>query len=124
MNKSDIKFETKRGSGPGGQHRNKSDTCVTATHIPTGIQVTIDGRSQKQNKRQAIAEIKRRIDEQKQSVKAAEKKSNRDHKIHNTKVIRTYNLKRGTVKDHRSGRTASLPKMLNGKVCFRELSNR
>ena len=46
----DIKVTTKRGSGPGGQHRNKTDSCVVLTHIPTKTKVTIDGRSQHENK--------------------------------------------------------------------------
>ena len=46
----DVKVTTKRGSGPGGQHRNKTDSCVEIKHVETGITVTIDGRSQHKNK--------------------------------------------------------------------------
>lgn len=57
MNKKDVKIETFRGKGKGGQHKNKTDSCVRATHIPTGISVTIDGRDQHKNKREALRRL-------------------------------------------------------------------
>lgn len=46
----DLEITTRRGSGPGGQHRNKTDSCVDIKHKPTGITVTVDGREQHRNK--------------------------------------------------------------------------
>jgi peptide chain release factor 1 len=122
FDKKDVIFKYKRGSGPGGQHRNKTDSCVVATHVPTGLKVTIDGRDQHKNKSVAIREIENLVYSEIASKAAKEKKSDRDFKIHNTKIIRTYNFKRNKVKDHRSKKTANLTKMLEGKVNFSGLS--
>ena len=70
MNKSDIRFEYTRGKGPGGRHRNSTDSCVTATHIPTGITVRVDGRKQGKNKKKAIHLLEQRIQQEKDGVKA------------------------------------------------------
>ena len=122
FNKKDVNFKYKRGSGPGGQHRNKTDSCVVATHVPTGLTVTIDGRDQHKNKSLALKEIETLFFAEIASKAAKEKKSDRDFKIHNTKVIRTYNFKRNQVKDHRSKKIANLTQMLEGKVDFSGLS--
>ena len=123
MDKKDIKFTYTRGKGPGGQHRNKTDSCVTALHLPTGIKVRVDGRDQQKNKKQAIRNLEKAINEAKNQKLADQKKEHRDFKIHNTEVIRTYNYKRQTVKDHRSNKTAPLGKFMSGQVIFGEFSN-
>lgn len=112
INKKDIKIETMRGQGSGGQHRNKTDSCVRATHLPTGISVIIDGRNQHQNKKKALKELERRLVELKEEERAAVKKEHRDYKIHNTERIRTYNYDKGIVVDHRTGKKASLKEVL------------
>ena len=61
--KDQLKIETTRGSGNGGQHKNTTDSCVIMTHIPTGIKVVRDGRSQITNRDDAYKEIKRRVNE-------------------------------------------------------------
>lgn len=81
MDRKDIKFETMRGKGPGGQHRNKTDSTVRATHIPTGISVMVDGRKQSANKRVAVKELEKRLREMKQAKLADNKKAKRDEKI-------------------------------------------
>lgn len=59
MEDSDIKIDTFRGSGPGGQHRNKTDSCVRATHVPSGITaIATEQRSQHQNKRVALERLR------------------------------------------------------------------
>ncbi len=110
--KKDLKIETMRGQGPGGQHRNKTDSACRITHIPTGITAYCDERSQQSSKRKAMKEIERRLAERKSEVLAADKKAQRDHAIHNTKTIRTYDFKKQTVKDHRTGETARLSDVL------------
>jgi peptide chain release factor 1 len=112
--KADVKLEFTKGKGPGGQHKNKVETMVRATHVPTGIVVTVDGRHRHRNIKQALAELERRIRESKLSQQAAHKKANRDAKIHDRTVVRTYDYSRGVVKDHRTGKTASL-KQIVGK---------
>ena len=113
INKKDIKVETMRGQGPGGQHRNKTDSCVRITHIPTGISVTIDDRKQHQNKKRAFKLLEEKLEKLQQKKKAIDKKAKRDIKIKDSKYIRTYNYKSQTVKDHRTGKIAPLKKVLN-----------
>lgn len=112
INKKDIKIETMRGQGSGGQHKNKTDSCVRVTHIPTGIQVTIDGRKQGQNKKEALKILEERIEAQKEKQKAVLKKAKRDKAIKDPRYIRTYDFKRQKVTDHRTGKTADLKKVL------------
>lgn len=115
--KSDMKIETIRGKGPGGQHKNKTDSMVRITHIPTGIVVSVDGRHQHRNRKKAIAELERRLRESKLEQQAARKKANRDARIHDRTTVRTYDFSRGVVKDHRTGKTASLKNILEkGKL--------
>jgi len=114
MKNDEIKIERITGSGPGGQHRNKTASCVRVTHLATGIQVTIDGRNQHHNLRQAKKLLAKRLVEAKEATAAEERKARRDHAIKNGAVIRTYDYKRKIVKDHRSGKTAPLKDVLNG----------
>ncbi len=60
----EVRFQTMRGSGPGGQHRNKVETAVRATHIPTGIAViATEHRSQHRNKQLALERLQNRLNE-------------------------------------------------------------
>ena len=112
LNKKDIKIETTKGTGKGGQRKNKVETMVKATHIPTGITASIDGRNQYSNKQKALKLLEQRVAKYHQDKKDAIKKSNRDRKIHERNIIRTYNYSRGTVKDHRSGKVASIKNVM------------
>ena len=112
MKKRDLKIETMRGRGPGGQHRNKTDSAVRITHLPTGISAYADERSQKHSRRKAMADLELKIKQAKADKIAANKKARRDHAIHNTKTIRTYNFQTGRVKNHLNGRTAALKDVL------------
>lgn len=117
LNDSELKIERIRGKGPGGQNVNKVASCIRITHIPTGITVRINGRDQHKNLALAKKELEKRIKEAKDDVKAAEKKKKRDYIIHNEEVIRTYDFKKGIVKDHRSNKSASLKDVLiKGKI--------
>ena len=98
LNDSDLSIERIRGQGPGGQHRNKTASCVRITHIPTGIQVQIDGRNQHQNLRKAKKELARRIEAAGREKAAATKKADRDRRVKETRVVRTYNQHRNQVK--------------------------
>jgi peptide chain release factor 1 len=109
---SDIKIERITGQGPGGQHRNKTASCVRLTHIPTGTQVTIDGRNQHANLRKARKELESRVAELIAAEQADARKARRDEAIKDQTTLRTYNFKQGVVHDHRTGKTASLKEVL------------
>ena len=112
INKKDCKIEKMRGQGPGGQHRNKTDSAVRITHIPTGISAYSDERSQKNSLKNAWKELEKRLLNIQKDKVAENKKKKRDHAIHNTPTIRTYDYSRGIVKDHRTKKTASLKNVL------------
>ena len=105
VNPSDVRVDTFRASGAGGQHINKTDSAVRLTHIPTGIVVECqDGRSQHKNKEQAwrvlAARIKDKQTREQNAKEAAERKSligSGDR----SERIRTYNFPQGRVTDHR-----------------------
>ena len=83
IKRSDITFRHTRGKGPGGQHKNKTDSCVVAKHVPTGIEVRVDGRNQHQNKRAAILRLSKAVAAASDKLKAKRKKARRDHAIKN-----------------------------------------
>lgn len=112
MDKKDLKIERITGTGPGGQHRNKTASCVRVTHLPTGISVCIDGRHQGKNLKVALKELERRLLEAKEQAKAEAKKARRDYAIRNEETIRHYDFKRGLVKDLRTGKEASIKDVL------------
>lgn len=110
--KKDLKIETMRGKGPGGQHKNKTDSMVRITHLPTGIVVTADGRNQHANRRAAMKAVEVRLRTLQLKKRADNKKTKRDLAIQDHTTIRTYDYSRDTVKDHRTGKTASIKEVL------------
>jgi len=110
--KEEIKIEYTKGKGPGGQHKNKTSSCVKMTHIPTGITVTIDGRHQGRNKKKAFREMEDRLLQLKLDQQAGKKKARRDRVIHERNVVRTYDYSRGLVTDHRTNKTASIKEIM------------
>lgn len=113
ISRRDVKFECFRGKGPGGQHKNKTSSCVRATHIPTGIVVTVDGRSQAMNKKAALEEIEGRLQGLQAERAARARKGRRDRAIRDRKYVRTYDFKKKVVIDHRSGKRAPLGAVLD-----------
>jgi peptide chain release factor 1 len=112
IDKSDLKVETMRGTGPGGQHRNKTDSAVRITHIPTGTTAYADERSQHKSRRLAMQELRQRLRQKVETARAARKKARRDKVIHERDIIRTYDYKSGMVRDHRTRKKASLKDVL------------
>lgn len=112
MDEKDLKIEFFKAPGPGGQRKNKVKTACRIVHIPTGITVTINTRSQIQSKREALKALEEKLTAQKEEQKAALKKAKRDEAIKDPRYIRTYNFQRNEVKDHRTGKKADLRKVL------------
>ena len=115
---SEITFEpVKGGIHAGGQHSQKNATGVRATHTATGIVVVIRGRSRQESIRKARLAIRLEIAQRKAAAIQRTKNANRLDKITNMKIVRTYHYGRGTVKDHRTGKVASLKDVMGkGKI--------
>jgi len=116
MNDKDFKTEVTRGSGPGGQHKNKVETCVKITHILTGIHETCqETRSKERNLKLAKSRVVDRVLAHYNKIRQEEINEVRKSQI-NTERIRTYNYKTSTVTDHRTGKKANLNRVLNGEI--------
>ena len=112
-----IEFEYLSGQGNGGQHMQKNATTVRATDTDSGISVIIRGRHREANKKKAVKEIQKRKNKIKEEEKAGKRKARRDVAIKTKNIIRTYHKVRNTVKDHRTGKTASYKDVLEkGKI--------
>jgi len=121
IRKEDLKIETYRASGPGGQHDNVTDSAVRITHIPTGIVVTCQNeRSQHANRRQALAILKARLYEREQKRRQQEVERLRGVKGDAAwgNQIRSYILQPYTlIKDHRTGfETSNAQAVLDGEI--------
>ena len=105
INMNDVRVDTFRASGAGGQHVNKTDSAVRVTHIPTGTVVECqDGRSQHKNKAQAMSVLASRILDAQQQEQQKEQASQRKELVGSgdrSQRIRTYNYPQGRVTDHR-----------------------
>ena len=105
INPADLRIDTYRASGAGGQHINKTDSAVRITHLPTGIVAECqDGRSQHSNKAQALKVLTARIVERDRSERAAREAAERKGLIGSgdrSDRIRTYNFPQGRLTDHR-----------------------
>ncbi|MCO5102724.1 MAG: peptide chain release factor 1 [Burkholderiaceae bacterium] len=115
LNPADLRIDTFRASGAGGQHINKTDSAVRVVHLPTGIVAECqDGRSQHANKAKALQVLQARIQEKERSERAAKEAAERKGLIGSgdrSDRIRTYNFPQGRLTDHRINLT--LYKLLN-----------
>jgi len=105
LNPADLRIDTFRASGAGGQHINKTDSAVRVVHLPTGIVAECqDGRSQHSNKAKALQVLQARIQEKERSERAAREAAERKGLIGSgdrSDRIRTYNFPQGRLTDHR-----------------------
>lgn len=121
INEKDLRIDTYRASGAGGQHVNKTDSAVRITHIPTGIVVACqDERSQIKNKDKAMHILKNKIYDQTKTEADEKYKQNRRSQIgtgDRSERIRTYNFPQGRVTDHRIGYTMySIQNFMDGDI--------
>ena len=102
----DIKFSV--GSGPGGQHKNRTESAVTMVHKPTGVRIYLDGgRCQHKNKSEALEILSAKVNRQANAKKAAERSADRKKQTDGGgrgNKIRTYNFIKSRAVDHRTGK--------------------
>ncbi len=121
INPADLRIDTFRASGAGGQHVNKTDSAVRITHLPTGIVAECqDDRSQHRNKAKALQVLAARIQEAERAARAAKEAATRKGLIGSgdrSDRIRTYNFPQGRVTDHRINLTLyKLPLAMEGDI--------
>jgi len=121
VNQNDLRIDTYRASGAGGQHINKTDSAIRITHMPTGIVVCCqDQRSQHKNKDKAMRILRSKLYEIAQQQQASEIAQSRKVQVgtgDRSERIRTYNYPQGRITDHRIGLTLyKLESVLEGDI--------
>ena len=117
---SEIRIDTMRSSGAGGQHVNTTDSAVRITHLPTGTVVTSSEKSQHQNRAKAMQILRTKLMDIEKTQKDLERATNRKGQVGSgdrSERIRTYNFPQGRVTDHRINLTLyKLDEIMNGSI--------
>lgn len=121
IDEKELKIDTYRASGPGGQHVNKTDSAIRITHLPTGIVVQCqDERSQHKNRAHAMRMLRAKLYEMEEEKRRNEIASTRKSLVgtgERSEKIRTYNYRDGRITDHRIGLTLyKIEAILNGEL--------
>jgi peptide chain release factor 1 len=121
VNEADLRIDTYRASGAGGQHINKTDSAVRITHLPTGIVVAMqEERSQHKNRAKAMKVLRARMYEQQRSSLDAARGADRKAQVgtgDRSERIRTYNFPQGRVSDHRINLTLhKIDRIMGGEL--------
>ena len=117
IDKNIYKIEVTKGTGAGGQHKNKVETCAVVTHILSGLSEKCEEtRYKNKNIQLAYERLVKKMQKIALDAKLEELNEKRRKAIETNGTIRTYNYQRNTVKDHRTGKTADLKKVLNGNL--------
>jgi peptide chain release factor 1 len=121
INDADLRIDTMRAGGAGGQHVNKTESAIRVTHIPSGIVVTMqEDRSQHRNRAKAMAVLRSRLYEHERQTHDAARAAERRGQVGSgdrSERIRTYNFPQGRVSDHRINLTLyKLPQIVEGEA--------
>jgi len=121
LNPADLRIDTFRASGAGGQHINKTDSAIRITHLPTGLVAECqDDRSQHRNKARALTVLAARLRERERAERDAQEAATRRALVGSgdrSDRIRTYNFPQGRLTDHRINLTLyKLPQIMEGDL--------
>lgn len=118
LDEDDLEIQATKGSGPGGQHRNKVSSAIRMIHKPSGLKVFIDGRSQQQNRKTALKILSVKVQQWMREKEQSQYDSKRNGLLGNRgrgDKMRTYNFKEKRVVDHRLGtKTTKVDSVMDG----------
>ena len=114
----EVKLEAYRGSGKGGQHRNKTENAIRATHLPTGLQASSDGRSKEANRKAALEVLSARVAAQKQeqATQLRQQARARQTVAERARAVRTYDVVRDVIRCEDGRKVRGVERVLNGAL--------